>query len=128
MVDRDAAAKVLAAVPEVREMARENRAFLQRVVRYLVGEAGIRQIIDIGTGISTVGNVHEVAQEIHPRVRVAYVDNDRCKSGCAQAGPTRLAEAGQGHLIRESAPADSHRPRAARQGDLDLVRQQPLAA
>jgi hypothetical protein len=85
MVDRDAVAKVLAAVPEVRDMARENRAFVQRVVRYLVGEASIRQIIDIGTGIPTAGNVHEVAQEVHPGVRVAYVDNDRYKPGCAHA-------------------------------------------
>jgi hypothetical protein len=76
MVDREAAAAVLRAVPEVRDMARENRAFLQRVVRYLVGEAGIRQIIDIGTGIPSAGNVHEVAQQVHPGVRVAYVDND----------------------------------------------------
>jgi hypothetical protein len=76
MVDRDAAAKVLTAVPEVRDMARENRAFLQRAVRYLVGEAGIRQIIDIGTGIPAAGNVHEVAGQVAPGVRVAYVDND----------------------------------------------------
>lgn len=76
LVDREAAAAVLQAVPEVRDMARENRAFMQRAVRYLVGEAGIRQIIDIGTGIPTAGNVHEVAQQIEPGVRVAYIDND----------------------------------------------------
>jgi S-adenosyl methyltransferase len=63
-------------VPEVRDMARENRAFLQRAVRFLVGEAGIRQIIDIGTGIPAAGNVHEVAREMAPDVRVIYVDND----------------------------------------------------
>jgi len=76
LVDREAAAAVLQAAPEVRAMARENRAFLQRVVRYLVGEAGIRQIIDVGTGIPSAGNVHEVAQQHAPDVRVAYVDND----------------------------------------------------
>jgi hypothetical protein len=76
VVDREAAAAVLKAVPEVRDMARENRAFMRRAVRYLVGEAGIRQIIDIGTGIPAAGNVHEVAQQIEPGVRVAYVDND----------------------------------------------------
>jgi S-adenosyl methyltransferase len=76
LVDREAAAEVLQAVPEVRDIARENRAFLRRVVRYLVGEAGIRQIIDIGTGIPSAGNVHEIAQQIEPGVRVAYVDND----------------------------------------------------
>jgi hypothetical protein len=76
VVDREAAAAILRMLPEIRDIARENRAFLQRVVRYLVGEAGIRQIIDIGTGIPTAGNVHEIAQHIDPGVRVAYVDND----------------------------------------------------
>jgi hypothetical protein len=76
VVDREAAEAVLRAMPEVRAIARENRAFLQRVVRFLVGEAGIRQIIDIGTGIPAAGNVHEVAQQIDPDARVAYVDND----------------------------------------------------
>lgn len=76
LVDREAAAAVLQAVPEVRDIAWENRAFMQRAVRYLVGEAGIRQIIDIGTGIPAAGNVHEVAQQTEPGVRVAYVDND----------------------------------------------------
>ncbi len=76
LVDQQAAREILRIVPEVRLMARENRAFLQRAVRFLVGEAGIRQIIDIGTGIPTVGNVHEVATETAPDVRVVYVDND----------------------------------------------------
>src|SRR6266496_3074888 len=73
-VDREAAAEILRLVPEMRDMARENRLFLQRVVRYLVGEAGIRQIIDVGTGIPTAGNVHEVARHSAPDVRVVYVD------------------------------------------------------
>ena len=66
---------MLRAAPDVRAMARENR-FLQRVVRFLVGETGIRQIIDIGTGIPSAGNVHEVARQAAPEVRVAYLDND----------------------------------------------------
>lgn len=74
-VDRDAAEKVLAGAPEIRRMARENRAFLGRVVRFLAHE-GIRQFIDIGTGLPTQRNVHEIAQEIAPDARVAYVDND----------------------------------------------------
>ena len=73
-VDREAAQQVLRAAPE--GLARANRAFLQRVVRFLVGEAGIRQIIDIGTGIPGAGNVHEVAAEIAPGTRVVYADND----------------------------------------------------
>ena len=67
---------MLKAAPEVRDSARANRAFLQRVVRFLAGEAGIRQIIDVGTGIPAAGNVHEVAAQVAPGTRVAYVDND----------------------------------------------------
>jgi hypothetical protein len=75
-VDREAAAAMLRALPEAREIALQNRLFMQRVVRYLVTEAGIRQIIDIGTGIPAAGNVHEVAHEIASGVRVVYADND----------------------------------------------------
>lgn len=74
--DREAAQKILRIFPEVRDIARANRAFLQRAVRFLAGEGGIRQIIDIGTGIPAAGNVHEVAAQIAPDIRVAYVDND----------------------------------------------------
>lgn len=75
--DRDAAAKLQKFLPDVARAARENRYFLERVVRYLVGPAGIWQIIDIGTGLPTEDNVHEVAQRIAPGTRVVYVDNDR---------------------------------------------------
>jgi hypothetical protein len=74
--DREAADQIMRVVPEVRDMARQNRAFLQRAVRFLVGEGGVRQILDVGTGIPTAGNVHEVAGEIAPETRVVYVDND----------------------------------------------------
>ena len=74
--DREAVRQVLKAAPEVRDSARANRAFLQRAVRFLVGEMGIRQVIDIGTGIPSAGNVHQVAGQIAPETRVAYVDND----------------------------------------------------
>jgi S-adenosyl methyltransferase len=57
-------------------MAKENRKFLRRAVRYLASEAGITQFLDIGTGLPTVGNVHQVAQEINRDSRVVYVDND----------------------------------------------------
>jgi S-adenosyl methyltransferase len=56
---------------------RANRAYLARVVRYLTGEAGIRQFLDIGTGIPSANNTHEVAQAIAPDSRVVYADNDR---------------------------------------------------
>jgi hypothetical protein len=55
------------------------------VVRYLAGEAGIRQFLDIGTGIPTAGNLHQVAQAIALETRVVYADYDHCKSGCAHA-------------------------------------------
>ena len=84
-VDRAAARQVLRAAPEARDIARANRAFLHRVVRFLAGEVGIRQIIDIGTGIPDAGNVHDVAAHIAPGIRVVYVDNDRFKSSCAHA-------------------------------------------
>src|SRR6266498_1582061 len=74
--DREAADQALAASPAVRDMARQNRAFLQRVVRFLARDAGIRQFIDIGAGLPTQGNVHEIAQAITPDARVVYVDND----------------------------------------------------
>ena len=74
-VDRDLARQALAAMPDVAEQAQANRAFLHRTVRYLVG-AGVRQFLDLGSGIPTVGNVHEVAQAADPRARVVYVDID----------------------------------------------------
>jgi S-adenosyl methyltransferase len=74
--DRETAAKVLRQSPSIRVAARENRAFLGRVVRYLAAEAGIRQFLDIGTGLPTTNNVHEAAQEIAPSARIVYVDND----------------------------------------------------
>jgi len=74
--DREMADKVLAVVPGVRTGPRENRAFLGRAVRYLAEEAGIRQFLDIGTGLPTTGNTHEVAQSVDPACRVVYVDND----------------------------------------------------
>jgi len=73
--DRAAAEKVLAAAPEIRQVAVENRAFVGRVVRYLASE-GVRQFIDIGSGLPTKGNVAEVAQEAAPGSRVVCVDHD----------------------------------------------------
>ena len=74
--DRQAVRRLLKAAPEARDSARANRAFLRRAVRFLVGEAGIGQIIDVGTGIPAAGNVHEVAAQVAPGTRVAYVDTD----------------------------------------------------
>jgi hypothetical protein len=74
--DREVAERVLAVTPGLRFRVRANRAFLARAVRYLTAEAGIRQFLDIGTGIPTANNTHEVAQAAAPECRIVYVDND----------------------------------------------------
>jgi S-adenosyl methyltransferase len=85
--DRKAAELALAATPTIVPGVRANRRFLGRAVRYMAAEHGIRQFLDIGTGIPASGNTHEVAQQVAPEARVVYVDNDRCKSGCAHRAP-----------------------------------------
>lgn len=75
-VDREVGEQVLRIFPELRDAARADRGFLVRAVRYLVGEAGIRQLLDIGTGLPTVNNTHQVAQATAPECRIVYVDND----------------------------------------------------
>ncbi len=74
--DRVAGDEALQAYPDLVSSVRANRAFLARGVRYLAAEAGIRQFLDIGTGIPTASNTHEVAQSVAPESRVVYVDND----------------------------------------------------
>jgi len=74
--DRAAAERVIGAFPDVRTAVRENRAFLGRAVRFLVAEAGIRQFIDIGTGLPTQSIVREIARELAPDARVVYADYD----------------------------------------------------
>jgi hypothetical protein len=86
--DREAVRRILRDFPEVRPMALANRAFLRRAVRFLAGEAGIGQFIDIGTGIPSAGNVHEIAGKVAPGARVVYVDNGRLLSGYAHATVT----------------------------------------
>ncbi len=74
--DREAAERVLDGMPASRTFARENRGFLGRAVQYLAGEAGVRQFLDIGTGLPATNSVHEVAQALAPECRVLYADND----------------------------------------------------
>ncbi|HEV3291024.1 MAG TPA: SAM-dependent methyltransferase [Streptosporangiaceae bacterium] len=74
--DRAAGEQAIAAFPNIPLSARANRAFQQRVVRFLAGEAGIRQFLDIGTGIPTANHTHQVAQSVAPESRVVYADND----------------------------------------------------
>jgi hypothetical protein len=98
--DRAAAEALLAVYPGAASTARANRAFLGRAVRYLSAEAGIRQFLDIGTGIPTAGNTHEIAQAIAPESRVVYVDYDpvvlahaRALLDSSEAGATEYIDA-----------------------------------
>ena len=74
--DRELGERTLQAYPNLVFSVRANRAFLSRTVRFLAAEAGIRQFLDIGTGIPTASNTHEVAQDVAPECRIVYVDND----------------------------------------------------
>jgi O-methyltransferase involved in polyketide biosynthesis len=75
-VDREAGDRFREIYPDIVDVARAVRYFLARAVRYLAGEAGIRQFLDVGTGLPTVDNTHEVAQRVAPQSRIVYVDND----------------------------------------------------
>ncbi len=74
--DRESGDAIVATFPTIRLSVRENRRFLRRAVGYLAREAGIRQFLDVGTGLPTADNTHEVAQGIRPDARIVYVDND----------------------------------------------------
>jgi O-methyltransferase involved in polyketide biosynthesis len=75
-IDRTAGDEILAAYPQLRANARAARAFLGRAVRYLAADAGVRQFLDVGTGLPTADNTHEVAQRVARDARIVYVDND----------------------------------------------------
>jgi hypothetical protein len=91
--DRAAGDAVAEVYPDIVRMATQSRQFLIRVVRFLVGEAGIHQFLDIGTGLPTMDNTHEVAQRVAPESRIVYVDNDplvRCTPApCWSTPPLR---------------------------------------
>jgi hypothetical protein len=75
-VDREAGDQYVEFFPGIVDIARADRAFLGRAVRHLVGEVGIRQLLDVGTGLPTADNTHQVAQRVAPECRIVYVDND----------------------------------------------------
>jgi hypothetical protein len=105
--DRALGDAMVQAIPTLPEMARANRAFLGRAVRYLAAEAGIRQFLDIGPGIPTAGNTHEVAQAVAPETRVLYVDHDPLVLAHARALMTSTSQ-GQTEFIM----ADLREPEA----------------
>jgi S-adenosyl methyltransferase len=92
--DRASGDAVAAAFPNIRLAALENRRFLRRVVAFLSGQAGIRQFLDIGTGLPSADNTHEVAQRLAPESRVVYVDNDPLVMVHARALLTNASDAG----------------------------------
>jgi hypothetical protein len=91
-VDRQAGERIREVFPGMVDIARQSRYMLARVVRHLAGEAGIRQFLDIGTGLPTVDNTHEVAQRTAPQSRIVYVDNDPLVLVHAQALLTSTPE------------------------------------
>ncbi|KJE19937.1 S-adenosyl methyltransferase [Frankia torreyi] len=105
--DRVAAEQASAAFPNASLAARQNRAFMVRAIRHLAGEAGIRQFLDVGTGIPTSPNVHEIAQAVTPQARVVYTDNDPIVLAHARA---LLASTPQGRTAYLD--ADLHDPQS----------------
>jgi len=96
--DRVAGDETLRGYPDMLSSVRANRAFLRRTVRYLAAEAGIRQFLDIGTGLPSADNTHEVAQAVAPQSRVVYVDNDPVVLAHARALLTSDPQGATGYL------------------------------
>ncbi|HCU92533.1 MAG TPA: hypothetical protein DHU96_07225 [Actinobacteria bacterium] len=105
--DREAAEEMMAISPVVVPTVRANRAFLRRAVRYLAAGAGIRQFLDIGTGLPTAENTHEVAQAIAPECRVVYVDNDPIVLAHARALLTSTPEGATAYIDADVRDTDS---------------------
>jgi hypothetical protein len=121
--DRAVAEQVAAAYPDVRVAVRAQRMFLARAVHFLVTEAGIRQFLDIGTGLPSANNTHQVAQEAAPEARVVYVDNDPIVLSHARALLTSSPEGATAYLDADLRATGTILERAA--GVLDFG--QPIA-
>jgi hypothetical protein len=123
-VDRASGDAVAKAFPAIRPAARANRRFLGDAVRFLAGEAGIRQFLDVGTGLPTEANTHEVVQTVAPASRIAYVDNDPLVLVHARALLTSSQEGRTTYI-----DADARTPEAIlRSPDLEILDlQQPVA-
>jgi hypothetical protein len=91
-VDQEVGDRILEMLPDVATLARASRAFLSRAVRFLAEEAGVRQFLDIGTGLPVVDNTHEVAQRVAPESKIVYVDNDPLVLSHARALLTSTSE------------------------------------
>jgi hypothetical protein len=113
-VDREAAKQLLTLVPSLRDTVRAERGFLIRAVRHLAGEAGIRQFLDIGTGLPTANNTHEVAQKTAPECRIVYVDNDPLVLAHARALLTSTPQGSTDYLHADVHDPDEILQQAAR--------------
>ena len=122
-VDRQVGDQILEAFPAIVENARASRAFLARAVRYLAGEAGIRQFLDIGTGLPTANNTHQVAQAVAPECRIVYVDNDPIVLAHARALLTSTPEGATTYIDADLRDPDTILQQVAR--TLDFT--QPIA-
>jgi S-adenosyl methyltransferase len=116
--DRKAAEEVMRLRPQVVASARANRAFLALVVRFLAADCGIRQFLDIGTGLPAPDNTHQVAQDVAPQWRVVYVDNDPVVMAHARALLTSTG-AGVCDYIHADARPGRHRGRGCAHRGLD---------
>lgn len=121
--DREAGERFVAAYPNVVHSVRANRAFLARAVRFLASDMGIRQFLDIGTGIPTANNTHEVAQRFAPSSRIVYVDNDPIVLAHARALLTGTSEGPVAYLHADLREPDAILKDAARTLDFS----QPIA-
>ena len=119
-VDREAGDDYRALYPEIVDVARASRRFLTRVVRYLAGEAHVQQFLDIGTGLPTADNTHEVAQRVAPEARVVYVDNDPVVLAHARALLTSSPEGATAYVDADLHDPDTILDAAVR--TLDLTR------
>jgi len=118
--DRQAAKQLVAAAPVMEQVAPASRAFLRRAVTYLAAEAGVRQFLDIGTGMPTAGNTHEVAQAVDPSCRIVYVDNDPVVLAHARAGLRSTGEGATSYLDADA--RDTRAVIAGASATLDLAR------
>ena len=117
--DRQAGDKVAAMLPSIVAQARADRAFLGRAIRYLAGEAGIRQFLDIGTGLPTAENTHEVAQRVASESRIVYADNDPLVLVHARALLTSTPEGACDYIEGDLHEPDKILAEAARTLDFD---------
>ncbi len=116
--DREAAEQAIAANPMIVPAVQTNRAFLRRAVNYLTGEAGIRQFLDIGTGLPSANNTHQVAQAMAPESRIVYVDNDPIVLVHARALLTGTPEGATAYLDADLRDPGSILDKAAKTIDL----------